>query len=221
MFSKTRSKNKISFYKNLRIEYVIYQLVFTVTTFTLAISLLITAACMIFFPASDLKLLALFLSALTTTLTLIYNARRNATEDALKEARESFSKAFELLEDNNNPQLALASKVRWASAVALLKVATSMKENIHSNSAKYRYEAERNYWRLRFSEIIHFCGDGYYMAGSRESSGWIEKDHVVIICKFSGLIKSNNYLDATLSDSQRKLINSDSIASGLWSFLRQ
>lgn len=221
MASKTHSKRKVPFYKSVKFEYLFYQLVFAFTTFTLAISLLITVVCMIFIPGSDLKLLALFLSALTTTLTLIYNARRNATEDALKEAQKSFSKAFELLEDNKNPQIALASKVRWASAVALLKVATSMKENIYSNSANYRYEAERDYWRLRFSEIIHFSADNYYMAYSRESSKWIARDDVVILCKFSGLIKSNNYLDATLSDSERNLLNSSATASGLWAFLRQ
>lgn len=212
---------KHKLFSSLNEQYIIYQIAYISLIILLAISLLATAVCLFILPNSDFKLLALFLSALTATITLIYNARRNVTEDALKEAKEYFSKSFLLLENKDDPKYAIVSKVRWASAVALIKVATSMEENIYGEASKQRYNAERNYWRLRFSEIIHMCSDSYYTDKSKSSSEWLSKDDVVIMCKFSRLIDSENYLDPYMSIAQHKKLERNINASGLISFLKK
>lgn len=104
----------------------------------------------------------ILLTVSVTLLTLIYNIRRHVSEDYYKEAKEHLKKAFETLAPKSNEGRPKNDRFLWLTCARFLRTSERFSKRIIMSSHKDMYIEERQYWRVKFMEIIKDFPSNYY-----------------------------------------------------------
>ncbi|WP_143182271.1 hypothetical protein [Serratia fonticola] len=104
----------------------------------------------------------ILLTVAVTLLTLIYNIRRHVSEDYCKEAREYLKKAFEVIKPKDGEDRPRNDRFLWLTCARFLKTSERFGEKIIMASHKDMYLEERQYWRVKFHEVIKDFPSEYY-----------------------------------------------------------
>lgn len=104
----------------------------------------------------------ILLAVTATMLTLVYNIRRHLSEDYCKEAKEHLKRAFEIIKPKDGEDTPKNDRFLWLTCARLLKTSERFGEKITMASHKDMYLEERQYWRVKFHEVIKDFPSEYF-----------------------------------------------------------
>jgi hypothetical protein len=98
---------------------------------------------------------------LVALITWIWNIRRQANEDWLKESKDYFAKAYETLDVLNSDGLPENDRNRWLTCARLLSAAQAIGKRIDSNPYKELFIEAEQFWRFKFYDLTLDKDDKY------------------------------------------------------------
>ncbi|MEK6777851.1 MAG: hypothetical protein AABY87_13370, partial [bacterium] len=99
--------------------------------------------------------------ALVALITLVWNIRRQYSEDFLKESQVFLEKSFDTLNVLDDKGWPKNDRMRWLTSARLLRVVEQMGGKINLKSHKLLYEDIKDYWRSKFYDLIEPDGQGF------------------------------------------------------------
>ncbi|WP_447908119.1 hypothetical protein [Serratia fonticola] len=141
----------------------------------------------------------LFLGFAGVLLTFTYNLRRHVSEDYFKEAKEQIAKAYDIIFCENPVDLT-KDRLKWLTTARMLRTSERLSKKIMMESHKELYSEEKQYYRIKFSELIGDFPDGFFddsleyfkdPFNSKKSS--IVDDSLIVVSRFMAWDK--NYED--------------------------
>lgn len=108
-----------------------------------------------------LKNYFLFLGFGGVLLSFTYNLRRHVSEDYFKEAKEQLGKAFDIIYCENHAELT-KDRLRWLTVARMLKTSERLSKKIMMISHKELYIEEKQYYRIKFKELIDGFPEGFF-----------------------------------------------------------
>lgn len=164
---------------------------FHVLILVLSVSLLVFVLLLMFTDTSRAKDYLIILGFLAAALTLTYNVRRHLSEDYFKEAREQLQKAFETLNVYDAEGRLSNDRLRWLTTARTLLIAERIGKKIMMGSHKEINIEDRQFWRMKFLEIIKDFPEDFYAERPEHmiTHGWedrspISEASLVIIHEF-------------------------------------
>lgn len=156
-----------------------------------------------------LKNYFLFLGFGGVLLSFTYNIRRHTSEDYFKEAKEQLAKAYDIIH-TENPSEITRDRLKWLTTARILNSSHILSSRIMMKSHKDLYSEEKQYWRIKFRELIgdfphdffddtyeHFLGSGYADATP------ISDSSMIVLYRF--MRWDDSYKDPLLLDKYIKL----------------
>jgi hypothetical protein len=142
----------------------------------------------------------ILLTVSVTFLTLIYNVRRHISEDYFKDAKEHLKKAYDALSPKDGETKPPNNRLTWLTAARFLKTAEKLSNKIIMASHKDMYREERQYWRMKFLEIVKDFPENYYAESPEKMLIWgvadrrpLSESSLVVVYKF--IEWSDDYID--------------------------
>jgi hypothetical protein len=108
-----------------------------------------------------LKNYFLFLGFGGVLLSFTYNLRRHVSEDYFKEAKEQLGKALDIIYCENHAELT-KDRLKWLTVARMLKTSERLSKKIMMTSHKELYAEEKQYYRIKFKELIGGFPDGFF-----------------------------------------------------------
>ncbi|KQN56543.1 hypothetical protein ASE99_11060 [Serratia sp. Leaf51] len=94
-------------------------------------------------------------------MSLIYNIRRHLSEDYYKEAKAMLEKAFLILSPHPD-KIVMNDRMVWITCARMLLAAERIGDEIIIRSHKRIYEEDKQFWRVKFFEVIKDFPAEYY-----------------------------------------------------------
>ncbi|CAI0698080.1 Uncharacterised protein [Serratia quinivorans] len=108
-----------------------------------------------------LKNYFLFLGFGGVLLSFTYNLRRHVSEDYFKEAKEQLGKSFDIIDCVDHAELT-KDRLKWLTTARMLKTSERLSKKIMMTSHKELYIEEKQYYRIKFKELIGDFPDGFF-----------------------------------------------------------
>lgn len=135
--------------------------VFIILVFSIFLGLILSIGKIISNDGEALKSYFLFLGFGGVLLSFTYNLRRHVSEDYFKEAKEQLGKSFDIINCDNHAELT-KDRLKWLTVARMLKTSERLSKKIMMTSHKELYIEEKQYYRIKFKELINGFPDGFF-----------------------------------------------------------
>lgn len=149
------------------------------------------------------------LGFLAAAITLTYNIRRHLSEDYYKEAKSQLEKSYLCL-CNNPSQKITNDRLKWLTTARLLLSAERISNKIIMSSHKYIYKEDKQYWRIRFVEIIEDFPEDFYQGHADGVVTDFENMHEKIsLASIYAIHKFMQWDDSYIDPLEKQLLSKD------------